>query len=316
MENQTIQQPKEIPSVFDSRFVFSDTLIRVSRLIGEEKIVKNMIMSTPLPYVFTEEPIPLDFDCNLTEGLIKESYSKISWLLTNNNVPSPILISFHLTENTIEKNVFVIFEIELINRESIPEQYYQKINNSFPKICIEMINNMDKELKEDIKDIYHYESKLINNSRDKIWNIIVNYPLIMSKAGFINNLNFEAPIKEGSLISFNMCEENKFFKVKITKMKCDNDDKKWEFDITPIKGPFNHYLQEWILIKLEEDQTLVMNISKYKEHINPEDFIKITEQKKFTFKTIEDFLKTDNEANKNNIINEFFKKKDICDKSN
>ena len=141
MENQTIQPPKEIPSIFDSRFVFSDTLIRVSRLISEEKIVKNMIMSTPLPYIFTEEPIPLEFDCNLTEGLIKESYSKISWLLTNNNVPSPILISFHLTENTIEKNVFVIFEIELVNRKSIPERYYQKINNTFMSPSVKLQSN-------------------------------------------------------------------------------------------------------------------------------------------------------------------------------
>ena len=315
MENQTIQPPKEIPSIFDSRFVFSDTLIRVSRLISEEKIVKNMIMSTPLPYVFTEEPIPLEFDCNLTEGLIKESYSKISWLLTNNNVPSPILISFHLTENTIEKNVFVIFEIELVNRKSIPERYYQKINNTFPKICIEMINNMDKELKEDNKDIYHYESKLFNYSREKIWNIIVNYPLIMNKAGFIKNLNCETPMKEGSEISFTMCEDNKSFKMKIIKMKCQEDDKKWELGIAPIKGPFDHYLQEWILIKLGENQALVMNNSKYKEHINPVDFNKIAEQKKLTFKTFEDILKSDNEININNIISEFLKNNENLDKS-
>ena len=50
----------DIPLKFDSRYVFSDTLIRISRVITEEKLIENMIMSTQLPYVFTEEPIPLE----------------------------------------------------------------------------------------------------------------------------------------------------------------------------------------------------------------------------------------------------------------
>ena len=315
MENQTIPAPKNIPSKFDSRFVFSDTLIRVSRLIGDEKIVENMVMSTPLPYVFTEEPIPLEFDYNLAEGLIKESYSKICWSLTSKNVPSPLMISFHLTENTIEKNVFVIFEIEIVNKKAIPEKYYEKINISFPKICKEMIKNIDKELKEYNKDIYHYESKIFNYPREKLWNVVLNYPLIMNKSGIIRDMNFETPMKEGSEISFITCEDNKFFKLKITKLKCDKEDKKWELDITPQKGPFDHYLQEWIFIKLDENQTLLMNNSKYKEHINPDTFNKIAEQKKLTFKTIEDIVKSENELNTNNIINEFFKKGEKCEKN-
>ena len=315
MENQNIQPPKDIPSRFDSRFVFSDTFIRVSRLINDEKIVENMIMSTPLPYVFTEEPIPLEFDYNLAEGLIKESYCKMCWTLTNKNVPSPLMIYFHLTENTIEKNVFVIFEIEIVNKKAIPEKYYEKINISFPKICKEMIQNIDKELKEYNKDIYHYESKIFNYPREKLWNVVLNYPLIMNKSGIIRDMNFETPMKEGSEISFITCEDNKFFKLKITKMKCDKEDKKWELNITPLKGPFDHYLQEWIFIELDENQTLLMNNSKYKEHINPDLFNKIAEQKKLTFKTIENILKSGIELITNNIINEFLKNVDLCGKN-
>jgi len=33
--------------------------------------------------------------------------------------------------------------------------------------------------------------------------------------------------------------------------------------MTPIKGPFDHYLQEWILIELDENKTLLTNNSKY-----------------------------------------------------
>ena len=312
MEKNTIKCSSNIPCKFDSRFVFSDTLIRTSRLISNEKTVENMIMATQLPYVFTEEPIPLEFDFNLSEGLIKESYSKFSWLLENKDIPSPILISFQLTENTIEKTVFVIFEIEFVKRNLIPEKYCKKINKAFPKICREMIENMDKELKEDYKDIYHYDSKLLNFSRKKIWNIIVNYPLIMEKAGVIKNLSFESPMKEGSEISFNMKEDNKFFKLKITKFNCEENDKKWELCVTPLKGPFDHFIQEWTLIELDENQTFLMNNSKYKEHIKPDIFKKITEQKKFTFQKIEELLKTDDEKSIGNIFNEFFKNVENC----
>jgi hypothetical protein len=299
MENQTIPAPKNIPSKFDSRFVFSDTLIRVSRLIGDEKIVENMVMSTPLPYVFTEEPIPLEFDYNLAEGLIKESYSKICWSLTSKNVPSPLMISFHLTENTIEKNVFVIFEIEIVNREAIPEQYYEKINTSFPKICKEMIKNIDKELKEDNKDIYHYESKIFNYPRKKIWNLINKFHLIMSELGEIKNCNIHKSINEESTLTFNMCEDNQFCKMKINKVKCDNNSEKWNISIMPLKGPFEHYLQQFIFIRIDENKTLLLNNTKYRESISPETFKKITKEKKCAFKIIEDLLNEEND-----ILNE------------
>ena len=312
MENDKIKikNTQDIPFKFDSRFVFSDTFIRTSRLISDEKSIENMIMSTQLPYVFTEEPIPLEFDYNIAEGLMNKSYSKLSWSITNKNIPSPILISFDLTENTIEKTVFVIFTIELVKRKAIPEKYYEKINKSFPKICVQMIEAMDKELKEDSKDIYNYESKIFNYSREKIWDILVNYPFKMRDVGVIKNVSVQTPIKEGCEISFNMCEDNKFYKMRITKVKCKENNDKWVLSLTPLEGPFDHYLQEWILIKLGDNQSLLMNNSKYKEHMNPDIFKKITEQKKFAFKTIEDFLKSDNDKNKNKIINQFSKKED------
>ena len=53
MDNNNIKISSDIPCKFDSRFVFSDTLIRASRLINNEKAVENMIIATELPYVFT-----------------------------------------------------------------------------------------------------------------------------------------------------------------------------------------------------------------------------------------------------------------------
>ena len=306
-KNPPKEKTNDIPLKFDSRYVFSDTLIRTSRLITDEKVIENMIMSTQLPYVFTEEPIPLEFEYNMTEALVKDSYSKITWLLTNKIIPSPIQISFHLTENTIEKTVFAIFEIELVQRKLIPEKYCDKINKSFPKICVEIIKNLDKELEENNKNIYHYESKIFNYPREKIWNIITNFHIKMFEAGAIKNLSDFSPLKEGSEIKFNMCEENKPFNLQITKIKCDENNDKWILGTKPISGPFEHFLQEWILIKLGENQVLLANNSKYNEHISPEMFKKISEQKKLTFNLIEEILKSDDDKNKNKLINQFIK---------
>ena len=269
MENKNKKPINKIPFKFDSRYVFSDTATRIIRLFGDEKSVENLIMSTQLPYVFTNDPIPLIFTISLSEEMIQESYSKISWLIMHKNVPSPILISFNLTENTIEKNVLVIFELEITKRELIPEEYYNKIKKTFPEICIEIIKNMEKELEEDSKDIYHYESKILPYSREKIWEIITSFHCLMSQQGLITNCSMQTPIvKEGSEISFFVPAKNKFCRLKVNKFKNDEKNKKWVLGSLPLCGPFAHSENYWTLVKLGENETLITNTSKYIEHID------------------------------------------------
>ena len=86
--------------------------------------------------------------------------------------------------------VLVIFEIEIINRELIPEEFTNKIKNTFPQICIEMINNMEKELEEDNKDIYHYESKILHYPRENIWEIIF-FSMVFSVKLKVSNIGDE-----------------------------------------------------------------------------------------------------------------------------
>ena len=292
MENKDKKPINKIPFKFDSRYVFSDTATRIIRLFGDEKSVENLIMSTQLPYVFTNEPIPLIFNISLSEEMIQESYSKISWLIMHKNVPSPILISFNLTENTIEKNVLVIFELEITKRELIPEEYYNKIKKTFPEICIEIIKNMEKELEEDSKDIYHYESKILPYSREKIWEIITSFHCLMSQQGLITNCSMQTPIvKEGSEISFFVPAKNKFCRLKVNKFKNDEKNKKWVLGSLPLCGPFAHSENYWTLVKLGENETLITNTSKYIEHIDSEIIKKLSEEKINTFQTIENFLK-------------------------
>ena len=312
MESKKTNKIKQIPFKFDSRYVFSDTVIRIMRILENEKTVENLVMSTKLPYVFTNEPIPFIFDYSISEAMIKESYSKVTYLLTHKNIPSPILLIFNLTENTIEKTVLVIFEIEIVKRELIPEQYYNKINKIFPQICVEMIQNMEKELEEDNNDIYHYESKILYYSRDKIWDIITNMHTLMSQQGIIKNCNILTPItKEGCELSFTVCGKNKFCKMRVNKYKKEENNDKWTLGTIPLCGPFEHSQINWTLVRLGDNETLMSNISKYIEHINPDIKKKISEEKISTFKTIENILKEkygDNSKNNDNNKN-----KDLID---
>ena len=306
------KNPNQIPFKFVSRYVFSDTAIRIRKLYCDEKSVENLIMSTQLPYVFTNQPNPLIFNIYLKEELVEESYSKMSWLISNKNIQSPILLTFDLTENTIEKTVLVIFELEIIKRELIPEQFHNKIKITFTEICKEIIKIMEKELQNDNKDIYHYESKIFNYGREKIWEIITSFHCLMSQQGLIKNLSIQVPVnKEGCEISFIISSSNRLCKLKVNKYKNKEKDNKWILGIIPLFGPFEHIENNWTLIKLGENETLVTNTSKYVEHIDSEIIKKLTNEKTKTFLTIENCLKEKfGEKQKNdNIINIEDKKK-------
>ena len=303
-EKQKEKNTNKIPCKFDSRYVISDTSTRISRMINDENKVENLIMSTQLPYIFTNEPIPLNFNLSLSEAMVKESYSKISWLLTHPNVSSPILISFNLTENTLEKTVLLIFEIEITKRELIPEIYVKKIINIFPEICVEMIKNIDKELEEDKKDIYHYESKILKYPREKIWDTIINFHFLLCKKGVIKNCSTESPITEvGSEISFYYnCNNKKILcRLKVNRLKKEKNCNKWEIGYSPLEGPFEHTENFWTLIRLSDNETLVGNTSKYSDHIDPEMIKKLTEEKVNSFLAIEKIIENKNNKKEINI---------------
>ena len=131
----------KIPYKFDSRYVFKDSLVRIFRLINEIKSLEEIVMSTKLPYI--------------------DSYSEIVWLLSHKNILSPIKLYFNLTENTIDKTVLVVFELSIVNRDLVADEFKYKIITLFEGIAIDILKNLIIKLKNDNKDIYHYQSKIM-----------------------------------------------------------------------------------------------------------------------------------------------------------
>ena len=281
----------KIPYKFDSRYIFNDSSNRIFKLISEVEPLKEIISGTKLPYVFSDGKSPTLFDYNLNEISSFDTYKEISWLITCNQIQTPIKINFNLTENTLDNTVLVIFEISIVNRGVIPNEYKLNIINYFEGIAVDVLNNIINKLKNEDKEIYHYESKLFNYSRDKVVEVIFKLADIFTKKGDLKSITkLEEKNFEGQIINFTH-ENGNEIKIKIDKVEMDKDDIKWTITYMPLDISYSDYLVEWKIIKVKENQTLLIIHNIYYEQIEPSVFIKLTEEKKKIFSIMEEELK-------------------------
>lgn len=291
MKNLEMLKNIKIPYKFDSRYVFEDSLTRIFRIISDAKNVEELIINTKLPLVFGNGISNAIFDYNLMELSAYESYKEICWLLTCKEIQSPIKISFNLTENTLDNTVLIVFEISIVKRELIPDKYKYNIITSFEGIAIDVINNIIIKLKNDNKDIYHYESKIFNYSREKVKNIIFNLTKIMKERGVISAAISEGKNQEGEIITFILLKEQRELKIKINEVHIDDKELKWVVSYMPLDFFYKDYLVEWTIIKIEENKTMVAINNLYYEQIEPSIKKKLTETKINLFQVIEEELR-------------------------
>jgi hypothetical protein len=281
----------KIPYKFDSRYIFNDSSNRIFKLISEVEPLKEIISGTKLPYVFSDGKSPTLFDYNLNEISSFDTYKEISWLITCNQIQTPIKINFNLTENTLDNTVLVIFEISIVKREVIPNEYKLNIINYFEGIAVDVLNNIINKLKNEDKEIYHYESKLFNYSRDKVVEVIFKLADIFTKKGDLKSITkLEEKNFEGQIINFTH-ENGNEIKIKIDKVEMDKDDIKWTITYMPLDISYSDYLVEWKIIKVKENQTLLIIHNIYYEQIEPSVITELSEKKKNIFSIMEEELK-------------------------
>jgi len=282
----------KIPYKFDSRYVFEDTLPRIFRVINDDKSLEELITNTKLPYVFSDDENPITFDYNLNEITAFDSYKEISYLISCKQIQTPIKINFYLTENTLDNTVLVIFEISIVKRELIPEKYKWNVISSFEEIAVDILNNIIIKLKNDNSDIYHFESRMLNYSRDKIVQAIFDIHEIMKEKGYISSLSrYGEKNKEGEVISTILLNEQTEIKLRLNKISLDENDVKWYISYMPLDISYKDYLLEFTIIKVSDNQTLLGVNNIYYEQIEPFVMRKLTEKKKYLFSTIEEELK-------------------------
>ena len=286
------KQPK-IPYKFSSKFIFSDTLPRIIRVIEDEKKFDDIIMATDLPYVFSDNETPMKFTYHLNQASFYNSYAEASLLIINEKIQTPINLVFNFSENTLENTVLAVVEIGFVKRELIPLKYTNKIINLFPKISANIISSIDKILQDDKKDIYHYQSKIFNYSIEKIFNILLCIPKILLEKGIFSSCNIDngEEIKEGVTLTLVSAEDQKEVKIKENKIKNDESEKKWMMEFLPLDGEVKEEKVQFKLIKIEKDKTLVCQINKFLEHIESDINDQLTLRKTQAFNFIQEELK-------------------------
>ena len=291
-DNNNKKENLKIPYKFDSRYVFEDSITRIFRVLTESKTIEQLIINTKLPYVFSDNGDKINFEYIFIEASSVDSYKEISWLLTCKQIQTPIKIFFNLTENTVDNTVLVVFEINIVERELVPDKYKPKIIANFEDISVDVLNNLIIILKNDNKDIYHYESKIFNYSREKIKNIIFNLNEVMLKRGYIKSIKREGKQNsEGQIVTVELAKVARTIKLKIIKVKLKENKVKWVISYMPLEVNFKDFQIDWNIIKIKPDETLVAIINIYSEQIEPNIMKDLTKRKKDLFQIIEEELK-------------------------
>ena len=291
-DNNNKKENLKIPYKFDSRYVFEDSITRIFRVLTESKTIEQLIINTKLPYVFSDNNDKINFEYIFIEASSVDSYKEISWLLTCKQIQTPIKIFFNLTENTVDNTVLVVFEINIVERELVPDKYKPKIIANFEDISVDVLNNLIIILKNDNKDIYHYESKIFNYSREKIKNIIFNLNEIMLKRGYIKSIKREGKQNsEGQIVTVELAKDARTIKLKTIKVKLKENKVKWVISYMPLEVNFKDFQIDWNIIKIKPDETLVAIINIYSEQIEPNIMKDLTKRKKDLFQIIEEELK-------------------------
>ena len=291
-DNNNKKENLKIPYKFDSRYVFEDSITRIFRVLTESKTIEQLIINTKLPYIFSDNNDKINFEYIFIEASSVDSYKEISWLLTCKQIQTPIKIFFNLTENTVDNTVLVVFEINIVERELVPDKYKPKIIANFEDISVDVLNNLIIILKNDNKDIYHYESKIFNYSREKIKNIIFNLNEIMLKRGYIKSIKREGKQNsEGQIVTVELAKDARTIKLKIIKVKLKENKVKWVISYMPLEVNFKDFQIDWNIIKIKPDETLVAIINIYSEQIEPNIMKDLTKRKKDLFQIIEEELK-------------------------
>ena len=293
MDNNIIKNKElKIPYKFESRCIIEDSSTRMFRLITEYKHIEQIITNTKLPYVFSETNDPINFEYIMIEASSYDSFKEVTWLLRCKQMITPIKLTFNLTENTLENIALVVFELSIIKRELVPDIYKSKIISTFEEIAVEVLNNVMIKLKNDYKDIYHYDSRIFHYSRDKLKYIVLNLYKIIVERGYIASVKREGePFTEGEIFTFSFPEKQKTIKLKMNKIKMNEKNLKWTISYMPLNMDFKDFLVDWYIVKIKPDETLLAINNIFSEQIEPILKKSLTKRKKELFEIIEEELR-------------------------
>ena len=282
------------PKKYEASYVFiSDNINRIYSLLTTVSNIEKLNQKTQLPYLFTDKPYPIKFDYSIGEITTGKYSISFSWNINSKEIPTPFIYFFKLVSNTLDNSILFNFEVIIVNPENIPQEKIKKVINGCKKICIEMINNIEVFLQENNENIFIFESDIIKAPREKVWNCIINLGELFKKHNIIKDFSHNGDLdKIGTIITMNIIKGEKTEKgcCKIIKIEKNPNKEKWVLVLSPLEGKYQVQEMEFVLYKLEDNNTFIYINHKFKEMLPYDTMKELEVKKKFLFGLIKNDL--------------------------
>ncbi len=278
------------PKKYEASYVFiSDDINRIYSLLTETENIEKLNQKTQLPYLFTDKPYPIKFDYSIGEITTGKYLISFSWNINSHEIPTPFIYFFKLTSNTLDNSILLNFEVKIVNPEKIPQEKFKKVINGCKKICVEMINNIEVFLQENNENIFVFESDIINAPREKVWDCLINLGEIFKKHHIIKEYSCEGEKeKVGSIVKIKKEKKEKIEEgsFKIVKIERNINKEKWTLVFRPLEVKFHVQEMEFVLYKLEDNNTFIYINHTFKELLPQETMKELQIKKKYLFNLI------------------------------
>ena len=280
---------KHTPMTFEASYVFSDTINRIDNILTDIQKIKLINTKTQIPFIFTNKPIPIDFNFTLTNVLSLEHHKKVTWELTTQLMPIMIDYNFSITLNTLDNSTFLVFEIVIVNSEIISSEINAKVKSGCKAACVDVINSIDELLQENKEHIYEYESDIIKAPREKVWDYLTHFEKFLKDLCRVTKYEGDSS-KVGNVVSFWIEGESGKKEIKILERSNNQNKKKWKYCFMPLGGPFKEQVIKTLFVKLSDNETFLSIVHQFSDFIGKEELMKLENKKKYIFSFIRNKL--------------------------
>ncbi len=291
------KQSIKFPKKYEASYLISDNIDRINYIMTFKNF-EQITNQTSLKTAFSNKPIlsPLFFTF---DGYTSLDYSNgFTFTIKNYELPFDLKIYLLFKINTIDNTTLFTITLFLENLRLITNNDINKIIKGCKNLCVEYIQFLELLLKKSNQFLFHYDSVIINCSKEKLFDYFFNFELIKQLYNAsIPNFKKEELV-EGKILEFKVNNSKKTILIKLGKLKIDKSKKKNEIHIFPLNEDVSSQEIIFTIISLSEENTFLSITHKFNKNVNFEQIKKIEKKKKFMFNLIKFLLE------KKKIINE------------
>lgn len=273
--NDSLKIP--IPKKYEVQYVFSDNINRIYFLLTDLNQFQTINNKTQFNMLFADIMNNQPFTYILNEMLSLDHNKKVTWEISSKSPNICLTFQFELIKNTLNDTTLVNFQITIKTMDILFDMNESiiKYKQGLKSVCIEVIHSLENLLKSNNENIFDYESNVIECNIETVWDYITK------EKGFLLGINI-ANINEehaGTTIEYSL-NMDELYKCKITKVKKNNNKKRWKYALMPLEGPFKQQEIQFILIRLGNDRTFFSIYHEFKQQIESDEKQELENHKK------------------------------------